>query len=79
MYFCSAKWRKNGLCNFTFHDALLLGMGDILLELKENNTSFSEGIENFENAMKYTLNKTGELFNIKLTVNMTGQQKLSSR
>lgn len=63
--FVQQNGEKHELCNSTFHDALLLGLGDILLELKENNTSFSEGIETFENAMEYTLNKTGKLFNIK--------------
>ncbi|RND01343.1 hypothetical protein [Lysinibacillus halotolerans] len=63
--FVQQNGEKNEVCNSTFHDALLLGMGDILLELKENNTSFSKVIETFENAMKYTLKKTGNLLNIK--------------
>jgi len=63
--FVQQNGEKKELCNSTFHDALLLGMGKILLELKENHTSFSNGFETYENAMEYTLNKTGKLLIIK--------------
>lgn len=61
--------QKNGnqieLCNSTFHDALLLSMGEILLDLAENRQSASNTFETFENPMEYTLVRNGHSLIIK--------------
>jgi hypothetical protein len=63
--FVQQNGEKKEICHSTFHDALLLDIGRILLEFKENNVSSSNTIETYENAMKYTLKKTDKLLLIK--------------
>lgn len=56
---------KHELCNSTFHDALLLGIGKILLEYRDKHIISQNCIETFENAMEYTFIKSSKWLIIK--------------
>lgn len=59
--FVQENGKKYELCNSTFHDAILLDIGYILLELLKEKSSFRKSFETFENAMEYTLQKNGNM------------------